>query len=313
MSFVHLHVHTQYSILDGLSNIEKLFQRAEELKMPGLAITDHGNMFGVKEFYDIAKKHPTVKPIFGCEVYVTRHYDHKIGDPEHKSYYHLILLAKNELGYKNLMKIVSLGHIEGMYYKPRVDHEILERYHEGLICSSACIAGEVPRDILAGDIQGAEEAIEWHKRVFGEDYYLEVMLHKTEVPGLSLETYYNQKQYCEVIFELAKKHNVKVIATNDVHFVRKEDGPTHDHLICLTTNSPYNDPKRLRYTQQEYLKSEEEMAALFPDHLEALANTIEVLDKVEKIEINRGHVLPEYKLPTSSSRTLTSIWKNIRM
>ena len=297
MSFVHLHVHTQYSILDGLSNIEKLFQRAEELKMPGLAITDHGNMFGVKEFYDIAKKHPTVKPIFGCEVYVTRHYDHKIGDPEHKSYYHLILLAKNELGYKNLMKIVSLGHIEGMYYKPRVDHEILERYHEGLICSSACIAGEVPRDILAGDIQGAEEAIEWHKRVFGEDYYLEVMLHKTEVPGLSLETYYNQKQYCEVIFELAKKHNVKVIATNDVHFVRKEDGPTHDHLICLTTNSPYNDPKRLRYTQQEYLKSEEEMAALFPDHLEALANTIEVLDKVEKIEINRGHVLPEYKLP----------------
>jgi len=306
MAFVHLHVHTQYSILDGLSNIEKLFQRAEELNMPGLAITDHGNMYGVKEFYDIAKKHPTVKPIFGCEVYVTRHYDHKLKDKNHTQYYHLILLAKNELGYKNLVKIVSLGHIEGMYYRPRVDHEIIERYHEGLICSSACMVGEVPQAILAGDMEAADKAIEWHKSLFGDDYYLEVMLHKTEVPGLSLETYNNQKLYCEEIFKLAEKHKVKVIATNDVHFVRKEDGPTHDHLICLTTNSPYNDPKRLRYTQQEYLKSEDEMAALFPNHLEALSNTLEILDKVGTIEINRGHVLPEFRLPDEFLQNIDS-------
>ena len=297
MSFVHLHVHTQYSVLDGLSNIEKLFQRAEELGMPGLAITDHGNMYGVKEFYDVAKKHPRVKPIFGCEVYVTRHYDHKLKDPQHKGYYHLILLAKNETGYHNLMKLVSFGHIEGFYYRPRIDHELLEQYHEGLICSSACLAGEIPQDIVAGDIEAAENAIEWHKRIFGEDYYLEVMLHKTEVPGLSNNLYDKQKLYTEKIFELGAKHGVKVIATNDAHFVRKDDGPVHDRLICLTTNANVSDQGRLRYTQQEYLKSEDEMQALFPTHPEALANTLEILDKVENIEINRGHVLPKFELP----------------
>ena len=297
MSFVHLHVHTQYSVLDGLSNIEKLFQRAEELGMPGLAITDHGNMYGVKEFYDVAKKHPRVKPIFGCEVYVTRHYDHKLKDPQHKGYYHLILLAKNDTGYHNLMKLVSFGHIEGFYYRPRIDHELLEQYHEGLICSSACLAGEIPQDIVAGDIEAAENAIEWHKRIFGEDYYLEVMLHKTEVPGLSNDLYDKQKLYTEKIFELGAKHGVKVIATNDAHFVRKDDGPVHDRLICLTTNANVSDQGRLRYTQQEYLKSEDEMQALFPTHPEALANTLEILDKVENIEINRGHVLPKFELP----------------
>ena len=297
MSFVHLHVHTQYSILDGMSDIEKLFRRAEELGMPGLAITDHGNMYGVKDFSDVAKKHPDVKPIFGCEIYVTQHYDHRLKDNEHKKYYHLILLAKNYTGYKNLMKIVSTGHIEGMYYRPRVSHEVLEQYHEGLICCSACMAGEVPRAILAGDEAAMDRAIEWHKGVFGEDYYLEVMLHKTEVPGMSLELYEQQKEYTARIFELAEKHGVKVVATNDVHFVRKEDGPAHDRLICLTTNAMVDDPKRLRYTQQEYLKSEEEMAALFPDHPEVLSNTLEVLDKVDRYEIDRGHVLPKFELP----------------
>ncbi len=297
MPFVHLHVHTQYSILDGMSDIEKLFRRAEELGMPGLAITDHGNMYGVKDFSDVAKKHPDVKPIFGCEIYVTQHYDHHLKDNDHKKYYHLILLAKNYDGYKNLMKIVSTGHIEGMYYKPRVSHEVLEKYHEGLICCSACMAGEVPRGILAGDAEGVDKAIEWHKRVFGEDYYLEVMLHKTEVPGMSLDLYEQQKEYTARIFELAQKHGVKVVATNDVHFVRKEDGPAHDRLICLTTNAMVDDPKRLRYTQQEYLKSEEEMATLFPEHPEALANTLEVLEKVERYEIDRGHVLPKFELP----------------
>ena len=299
MSFVHLHVHTQYSILDGLSDIKKLFTRAQELGMPGLAITDHGNMFGVKDFRDISEKFPDVKPNIGCEIYVTRHYDHKLKDNDHKKYYHLILLAKNYEGYRNLMKIVSIGHIEGNYYRPRVSHEVIEKYHENLICCSACMAGEIAQGILAGDEKGVDEAIEWHKRVFGEDYYLEVMMHKTEVPGLSLDTYNLQKEYCSEIFKLAQKHGVKVVATNDVHFVRKEDGPVHDRLICLTTNANVDDPKRLRYTQQEYLKSKEEMAEIFPDHPEVLANTLEVCDKVERYEINRGHVLPKFQIDSS--------------
>lgn len=292
MSFVHLHVHTQYSILDGQSSIENLFNRAEELGMPGLAITDHGNMYGVKEFFKFAAKHPSVKPIIGCEIYVSKG-DHKVKE---KGYYHLILLAKNYNGYKNLMKIVSTGHIEGMYYKPRVSHEVIEKYHEDIICSSACMAGEIPRMILDGNIAGAEKAIEWHKRVFKDDYYLEVMLHKTEVPGLSLEVYEKEKEYDEVIFDLAEKHGVKVIATNDVHFVRKEDGQAHDRLICLTTNAYIDDIDRLRYTQQEYLKTEEEMAALFPDHPEVITNTLEICDKVESYTIDRGHVLPKFEI-----------------
>ena len=183
MSFVHLHVHTQYSILDGFSSISKLFDRADELGMPALAITDHGNMYGIKEFMKFAGKHPNVKPILGCEVYVTRHYDHKLKDNNHRKYYHLILLAKNYEGYKNLMKIVSIGHIEGKYYdKPRVSHEVIEKYHENLICLSACIAGEIPREIISGDMDAARRAIKWHKDLFGEDYYLEVQCHKTEVP-----------------------------------------------------------------------------------------------------------------------------------
>ena len=249
-------------------------------------------MYGVKEFFKYAAKHPSVKPIIGCEIYVSKG-DHRIKE---KGYYHLILLAKNYNGYKNLMKIVSTGHLEGMYYKPRVSHEVIEKYHEDLICSSACMAGEIPRMILAGDIAGAEKAIEWHKRGFKDDFYLEVMLHKTEVPGLSLEVYEKEKEYDEVIFDLAEKHGVKVIATNDAHFVRKEDGPAHDRLICLTTNAYIDDPDRLRYTQQEYLKSEEEMAALFPGHPEVITNTLEICDKVESYSIDRGHVLPKFQI-----------------
>ena len=292
MSFVHLHVHTQYSILDGQSSIDNLFKRAEELGMPGLAITDHGNMYGVKEFFKHAKKHPSVRPVIGCEIYVSKG-DHRARE---KGYYHLILLAKNYEGYKNLVKIVSIGHIEGFYQRPRVSHEVLEKYHEGLICSSACMAGEVPRAILSGDMDKVDEVIEWHKRLFGEDYYLEVMLHKTEVPNLSREVYDNQMVYNKVIFEMAQKHGVKVVATNDVHFVRKEDGPVHDRLICLTTNSFIDDPNRLRYTQQEYLKSEEEMLALFPDHPEAIANTLEILGKVEDYSIDSDPILPVFEI-----------------
>ena len=299
MSFVHLHTHTKYSIMDGQSSIENLFNRAEELGMSGLAITDHGNMYGVKEFFNFAQKHPTVKPIIGCEIYLTCHYDHRLKDKEHEEYYHLILLAKNYNGYRNLMKIVSIGHIEGMYNgKPRVSHQVVEKYAGDLICCSACIAGEVPRKLIAGDMEAAEKAVEWHRKVFGEDYYLEVQLHKPEVPGRSLEMYEKQLVVNEGIFRIAEKTGIKVIATNDVHFVSKEDGPAHDRLICLTTNANLDAQDGKRYTRQEYLKSEEEMAALFSGHPEVIDNTLEILDKVEKYSIDRELVLPIFKIDT---------------
>ena len=298
MSFVHLHVHTQYSILDGQSAIGDLFARASELGMPALAITDHGNMYGVKEFLKVAKKFPDVKPIIGCEIYVTRHYDHKLKDKDHRGYYHLILLAKNYNGYKNLMKIVSTGHIEGKYYdKPRVSHEVVEKYAQDLVCCSACIAGEVPRAIIAGDMKGAEEAIMWHKKVFGDDFYLEVQEHKTMVPGQSQDVYEHQMVANEGIFRLAEKTGTKVVATNDVHFVRKDDGPAHDRLICLTTNVYVDDPDRMRYTQQEYLKSEDEMLDMFYKHPETLSNTLEVADKIESYKIDKDPILPKFDLP----------------
>ena len=298
MSFVHLHVHTQYSILDGQASIASLFERAKELEMPALAITDHGNMYGVKEFLKVAKKFPEVKPIIGCEIYVTKHYDHKLKDKDHRGYFHLILLAKNYNGYRNLMKIVSTGHIEGKYYeKPRVSHEVVEKYSGDLICCSACIAGEIPRAVLAGDMKAAEEAVMWHKRVFGEDYYLEVQEHKTLVPGQSQEVYEKQLEVNKGIFELAEKTGTKVVATNDVHFTRKEDGPAHDRLICLTTNANIDDPDRMRYTQQEYLKSEEEMLDIFYKHPETLSNTLEVAEKIETFKIDKDPILPKFDLP----------------
>ena len=298
MSFVHLHVHTQYSILDGQASIAGLFERAKELGMPALAITDHGNMYGVKEFLKVAKKYPEIKPIIGCEIYVTRHYDHKLKDKDHRGYYHLILLAKNYEGYKNLMKIVTTGHIEGKYYdKPRVSHEIVEKHAKGLVCCSACIAGEVPRAIIAGDMKAAEEAIAWHKNIFGEDFYLEVQQHKTEIPGQSQEVYERQLVANEGIFALAEKTGTKVVATNDVHYVRKEDGPAHDRLICLTTNAYIDDPNRMRYTQQEYLKSEEEMLDMFYKHPETLSNTLEVAEKIESFKIDKDPILPKFDLP----------------
>ena len=297
--FVHLHVHTQYSILDGFSAIPKLFDRVEELGMKAVAITDHGNMYGVKEFFNCAKKHPSIKPILGCEVYVTQHYDHTLKDNDHRKYYHLILLAKNAKGYRNLMKLVSAGHTEGFYYKPRVSHELLEKYHEGLICCSACLAGEIPKDIMADDLEAARGAIAWHKRLFGDDYYLEVQLHKTEVPGATdkmWEVYHQQCKVNEAMFALAAETGTKVIASNDAHFIRKEDGPAHDRLICISTNEYVDDPDRLRYTQQEYIKSADEMAALFPEHPEVLENTLEIAEKIETYSIDRGNVLPKFNI-----------------
>jgi DNA polymerase-3 subunit alpha len=295
MSFVHLHVHTQYSILDGQSSISNLFKRAHELGMPGLAITDHGNMFGIKEFFKVSKDYPDIKPIIGCEIYVAKN-DRHLKDKDNRQAYHLILLAKNFNGYKNLIKIVSAAHIEGMYYKPRADREVIEKYHEDIICSSACLAGELPRDIASGDMDAAEECVKWYKRVFGDDYYLEVQLHKTEVPGQSMEVFEKQQVVNKGIFSLSEKYHIKVIATNDIHFVMKEDGPAHDRLICLTTNEFIDSPDRLRYTQQEYMKSEEEMRSLFPEHPEVCDNTMEVFGKIESYTIDRGHVLPKFKI-----------------
>lgn len=258
MSFVHLHVHTYYSILDGEASIKGHFKKAHADKQPALAITDHGNMFGVKEFFNVAKDFPDVKPIAGCEVYVNPEGRFSKRGKEDQSAYHLILLAKNLSGYYNLVKIVSTGWVEGFYYKPKVDREIIEKYHDNLICSSACLGGELPKNIRAGRIKEAEEAALWYKSLFGEDYYLEVQLHKTEVPGQSQEVYEAQKLVNDELFKMGERLGIKCIATNDVHFTSKEDGPAHDRLICLTTNALLDDPKRLHYTQQEYLKSADE-------------------------------------------------------
>ena len=298
MSFAHLHVHTQYSILDGQSKIGDLIDTAVANGQPALAITDHGNMFGVKEFLDTAaKKNAPLKPIVGCEFYVAgaSRFDRK--GREDQSSYHLIMLAKNMQGYHNLIKLSSKAYIEGFYYKPRIDHELIEQYHEGIVCCSACLGGEVPQAIMDGRPEEAERIAAWYKSIFGEDYYLEVQRHETDVPGAEKSTFAHQQQVNEVIFRIAEKLGIKVVATNDVHFVRKEDGPAHDRLICISTNSDFDDPKRLRYTQQEYLKSTEEMSAIFADHPEVISNTLEIVDKVEVINLNHDPILPVFPLP----------------
>lgn len=302
MPFVHLHVHTFYSVLDGASRIKDLLMAASEYHQPALAITDHGNMFGVKEFLDTAKKlNNGVKPIIGSEMYIARGSRTERKGREDQSSYHLILLAKNMQGYHNLAKLSSLSYIEGFHYKPRIDHELLEKYHEGLICSSACLGGEIPQAILEGDINKAEELIEWYKHLFGDDFYLEVMRHETDIPGAETSTFELQQKVNDVIFPLAQKHNVKVIATNDVHFVKKEDGKAHDRLICINTNSDFDDPKRLRYTQQEYLKTTQEMEEIFKDHPEVISNTLEIADKVEVIDLDSNLILPLFPLPDGYS------------
>lgn len=298
MSFVHLHVHTQYSILDGQSRIGDLIDAAVADSQPALAITDHGNMFGVKEFLDtVKKKKAPIKPIVGSEFYVAENSRFERKGREDQSSYHLILLAKNETGYHNLIKMSSKAYIEGFHYKPRIDHALLEEFHEGVICSSACLGGEIPQAIMEGDIAKAEETAAWYKSIFGDDYYLEVQRHKTDVPGANTSVYECQEPVNREIFRIAEKLGIKVIATNDVHFVKKEDGPAHDRLICLSTNSDYNDPKRLRYTQQEYLKSIAEMSEIFSDHPEVLSNTLEIADKIEVLDLNHDPILPIFPLP----------------
>ena len=298
MSFAHLHVHTQYSILDGQSKIRDLIDTAVANGQPALAITDHGNMFGVKEFLDtVAKKEAPLKPIVGCEMYVAGNSRFDRKGREDQSSYHLIMLAKNMDGYHNLIKLSSKAYIEGFYYKPRIDHELIEQYHEGIVCCSACLGGEVPQAIMEGKLEEAERIAAWYKSIFGDDYYLEVQRHETDVPGAEKSTFEHQQQVNEVIFKIAEKLGIKVVATNDVHFVRKEDGPAHDRLICISTNSDFDDPKRLRYTQQEYLKSTEEMSAIFADHPEVISNTLEIVDKCEVLNLNHDPILPIFPLP----------------
>jgi DNA polymerase III subunit alpha len=302
MQFVHLHLHSYYSILDGEGKIENYFKKAAADHQPAMALTDHGNMFGVKEFLKTAKKFKgVVKPIVGCEVYVNPEGRFVKRGKEDQGAYHLILLAKNIEGYYNLVKIVSIGWTEGFYYKPKVDREVLEKYHENLIASSACLGGELPRLIAAGNMEEAEKSALWFKKVFGEDYYFEIQQHRTEVPGQSQEVFEKQKIVNAGLFKLSEKLGIKCIATNDCHFVNKEDGPAHDRLICINTNARVTDADRMHYTQQEYMKTAEEMAAMHITHPEIITNTLEVAEKVEEYDIDHDHILPIFKLPDGYS------------
>jgi DNA polymerase-3 subunit alpha len=307
--FIHLHVHTYYSILDGQSSIKRLVDKAVANGMRGMAITDHGDMFGIKEFHDYVgginkgrKKEgldPFI-PIFGCEMYVSRHGSKSLRrGKEDQGGYHLIVLAKNYKGYKNLIKLVSNSWVDGYYMRPRTDHEDLEKYHEGLIVCSACIAGEVPAKILRGDIAGARESIEWHKRVFGDDYYLELQRHEVKDPTIraNRETFPLQQKANKVLIELAREYGIKLVCTNDAHFVDQENAEAHDHLLCLSTGKELDDPTRMLYSKQEWFKTREEMNDIFQDVPEALSNTLEILDKVEIYSIDHDPIMPFFPIP----------------
>ena len=370
--FTHLHVHSHFSILDGMSKVPDLIGKCKRNGMYAMALTDHGNMFGIKELVDNAKKengkvkdkikeleaHKTelegqlkeveekysnttvpegtpslsdikesidstdaqiatlktqfFKPIIGIEAYCAHRtlYDKdanvKERDPEtgreriaDRSGWHLILLAKNKTGYRNLCKLSSIAFTDGYFYSPRIDHNLLEQYHEGIICCSACIGGEIPQKILKGDIAAAEEAVQWFKRLFGDDFYLELQRHKTDKPNAAYDTYPKQQKVNAVLVEFARKHDIKIVATNDVHFVEEEHGEAHDRLICLSTGKDFDDPDRLHYTKQEWLKSPDEMAEIFSDLPEALENTREVADKVESFSIDSDPIMPEFDIPAA--------------
>lgn len=348
--YVHLHVHSHYSILDGQATIDRLVDKAIKDGMRGMALTDHGNMMGIKEFFNytnkvkgkakgalktaktkkealqagtfeakeedkgktseqllaecdkaIEKNQRIVdfKPIFGCEMYCARRGKEKREGRQDQSGWHLVVLAKNEKGYHNLIKLVSRSWVDGFYMRPRTDKEDLEKFSEGLIISSACLGGEIPRKIAEGNIEGAEESILWFKRVFGEDYYLELQRHEVKDPGQRANrgTYPLQVETNKVLIELAKKHGVKYIATNDTHFVDEENGESHDRLICLSTNRFLNDQSRMLYTKQEWFKTQAEMNEVFGDLPEALENTIEICDKIETYSIDHGPIMPTFEIP----------------
>ena len=333
-SFVHLHVHSHYSVLDGMSTIPGLVDKAAKSGMNAVALTDHGSMFGVKEFFNYVKKknskvHCQValaqkklqadnltddekveltnqlneetqklfKPIIGCETYVAHRGRLSKDGSEDRSGYHLVLLAKNKKGYQNLCKLISTAWIEGMYYRPRIDHEILEKYSEGLIASSACLGGEIHKKVENGNLKEAEEAIMWYKSVFGDDFYIELQRHKTDKPNADYSTYEKQVRQNEILVQLARKTNTKILATNDVHFVEEEHGEAHERLICLSTGKEIDDPKRMRYTKQEWLKSPDQMWQIFADLPDALENSLEIAEKVEFYDIDSNAMMPVFTIP----------------
>ncbi|MEG1075930.1 MAG: DNA polymerase III subunit alpha [Mucinivorans sp.] len=295
--FTHLHVHTHYSILDGAAPIKKLIARASMLGMKALAITDHGNMYGAYEFHTAATK-AGIKPILGCEVYVARTSRFDKSSKSDRGGDHLILLAKNEAGYRNLIKLVSYGWTEGLYYNPRIDKELLAQYHEGIICSSACLGGEIPGHIMDGNMDLARQAIKFYKDLFGDDYYLEMQFHPSGDPQRDANVFNNQILVNKAIRELSAEFGVKYIATNDSHFVEADDAPAHDRLICLATARDLDDPSRMRYSGQEWLKSEEEMTTLFGEQYPlALSNTEEITDKIEEYSLTHKPYMPDFEIP----------------
>ena len=357
--FVHLHVHTQYSILDGQASIPKLVDKAIADGMRGMAMTDHGNMMGIKEFFNytnkvcgkaksavkqaeeklealrngtytpqpdkdgknpdegkdteqliaeceatLAKQRPIAnfKPIFGCEMYVARRGDKSLKlERIDQSGWHLVVLAKNEKGYHNLIKLVSRSWVDGFYMRPRTDHKDLELFHEGLIVCSACLGGEVPQKVMQGRMQEAEEAVMWFKQVFGEDYYLELQRHQVTDSNIraNRETYTEQVKVNAELLKLAEKCGVKYICSNDCHFVDEENAEAHDRLICLSTGRDLDDPNRMLYTKQEWFKTRAEMNAVFADLPEALATTCEICDKVETYSIDHAPIMPNFAIPES--------------
>lgn len=296
MNFTHFHVHSQYSILDGAASIPGLVDKAAADGMKALSLTDHGNMFGIKLFYDTCRK-KGIKPILGCEAYVARVSLYHQEKPIDRSGEHLIILAKNYKGYTNLVKLCSTAYIEGFYYRPRIDKVLLEKYHEGLIISSACLGGEIDQKIMAGDLAGAEAAAQWYKNLFGEDYYLEVMRHPAADPRQRAEVYDNQERCIREKLKIARKLGIKIIATNDVHFLNEEDAEAHDLLICLNTRKDIDDPTRMRYTRQEWFKTTREMTELFRDIPEAIENTQEVADKIEEYQLDSDPLMPVFPIP----------------
>ncbi|MDR1742263.1 MAG: DNA polymerase III subunit alpha [Dysgonamonadaceae bacterium] len=333
--FVHLHVHSQYSLLDGQASIPQLVDKAIADGMKAIALSDHGAMYGIKEFFNyVAKKNAPLqseikklkqaiadaesggntelstelkskldaangklfKPIIGCECYLARRDRFKQSEKIDGGGWHILILAKNLKGYKNLIKMVSKSWVEGYYYRPRIDKDLLKKYHEGLIVASACLGGEIPKKIDAGQIAEAEEAVQWHKDLFGDDYYLELQRHKTNRPDADQSTYPKQERVNEELIRIAQKFDVKLIATNDVHFVNEEDADAHDRLICLSTGKDFDDPNRMRYTKQEWLKTTEEMNRIFADIPEVLDNTLEVANKVEFYSIDNDALMPFYPI-----------------
>ncbi|MDE6629038.1 MAG: PHP domain-containing protein, partial [Muribaculaceae bacterium] len=332
--FVHLHVHSYYSVLDGQASITALVDKAMADGMPGIAVTDHGNMFGIKEFFNYvnkknsktkgaikdamaaaekasvegdatlasekqaeaeALKKKIFKPILGCEVYVANE-NLQTHTDKYDTGRHLILLAKNSKGYHNLVKIVSRAWTEGFYSHPRTDKQEIVKHKEGLIVCSACLGGEVPKLITGGQIEEAEKRILWWKEQFGDDYYLELQRHKATVPRANHEAFPLQQTVNNELIRLARKHDIKLVCTNDVHFVNEDDAEAHERLICLSTNKKITEDHML-YSKQEWLKSTAEMNDLFADVPDAIANTVEILDKVETYDIDHAPIMPFFAIP----------------